>query len=109
MSSLFSTSLGYSYSSKYNASVYPVIGWNVPVGTYKVSILSSTSLEDTSATGHIKINNVEQVLPTLLFQNNTTWMEFNNIVVNDGKLAIMMWADKSKRIGWNAIKVEKIG
>lgn len=107
VSSLFATSLGYLYSSRYNTSVYPVIGWNVPSGTYKVSIFSSTSQADTSATGHVKINDTEQVLPTLSFQNNTTWMEFENIVVSDGKLAIMMWADKSKRIGWNVIKIEK--
>lgn len=109
ISSLFAIQLSYLYSSKYNASVYPIIGWNVPNGTYKVSILASTTQADTSTTGHIKINNVERVLPALSFQNNSTWMEFDNIVVNDGKLAIMMWADKSRRIGFNVIKVEKIG
>lgn len=108
ISLLFAAKIRYNYSTKYNASIYPVMGWNVPDGTYKVSILSCTTEPDTTATGHIKINNEEQKLPTLSFQHNTTWMEFDNIVVTEGKLAIMMWGDKSKRIGWNVIKVEKI-
>ncbi|WP_308745189.1 Ig-like domain-containing protein [uncultured Bacteroides sp.] len=108
LSSLFSTPLSYQYSNKYNAVVYPIIGWRVPNGTYKVSILSSTTQNDHTSTGHIKINKVEQTLPSLSLTNNKTWMEFDNIVVDDGKLAIMMWAEKSKRIGFNAIKIEKM-
>lgn len=108
LSSMFSTPLSYQYSNKYNGIIYPIIGWKVPNGTYKVSILSSTTQSDHTSTGHIKINKVEQTLPSLSLTNNKTWMEFDNIVVNDGKLAIMMWAEKSKRIGFNAIKIEKI-
>ena len=33
---------------------------------------------------------------------------FIGIVVTGGQLAIMMWADKSKKIGFNAIKIEKV-
>ena len=44
-------------------------------------------------------------LPQLSLMNNTTWMEFDDIVVSDGKLAIMMWADISNRIGFNAVKI----
>lgn len=107
LSSLFSVKIEYRYSEKYNSVVYPIIGWNVPNGTYKISILSSTSQGDNTSTGHIKINRVEMNLPSLSFTNNTTWMEFDDIVVDEGKLAIMMWAEKSKRIGFNAIKIEK--
>ena len=108
LSSMFSIPLSYQYSNKYNGIIYPIIGWKVPNGTYKVSILSSTTQSDHTSTGHIKINKVEQTLPSLSLTNNKTWMEFDNIVVDDEKLAIMMWAEKSKRIGFNAIKIEKI-
>lgn len=108
LSDMFATSLIYMYSNKYNATVYPVIGWNIPNGTYKVSILASTTQTDLASTGHIKINNVEQSLPAISFQNNKQWMEFDNIQVTEGKLAVMMYAEKSKRIGYNAIKIEKI-
>lgn len=108
MSDMFTTPLIYMYSNKYNATVYPIVGWNLPDGTYKVSILASTSQTDLSSTGHVKINNVEQSLPSISFQNNKQWMVFDNIQVTAGKLAIMMYADKSKRIGFNAIKIEKI-
>ena len=107
LSSLFSTALTYQYSNKYNDVIYPILGWNVPNGTYKVSILSSTTQNDHTSTGHIKINKVEMELPQLSLMNNTTWMEFDDIVVSDGKLAIMMWADISKRIGFNAVKIER--
>ena len=105
LSSLFSTALTYQYSNKYNDVIYPILGWNVPNGTYKVSILSSTTQNDHTSTGHIKINKVEMELPQLSLMNNTTWMEFDDIVVSDGKLAIMMWADISNRIGFNAVKI----
>lgn len=108
LSDLFATPLEYVYSNKYNATVYPVVGWNIPNGTYKVSILSSTTSADLSSNGHIKINNVEQSLPAISFQNNKQWMEFDNIQVTEGKLAVMMYAEKSKRIGFNAIKIEKM-
>lgn len=108
LSDLFATPLEYAYSNKYNATVYPVIGWNVPNGSYKISILSSTTEADLASNGHIKINNVEQSLPTISFQNNKQWMEFDNIQVTEGKLAVMMYAEKSKRIGYNVIKIEKI-
>ena len=51
---------------------------------------------------------MEQSLPTISFQNNKQWMEFDNIQVTEGKLAVMMYAEKSKRIGYNVIKIEKI-
>lgn len=108
LSDLFATPLEYAYSNKYNATVYPVLGWNIPNGTYKISILSSTTEADLASTGHIKINNVELSLPAISFQNNKQWMEFENIQVTEGKLAVMMYAEKSKRIGYNAIKIEKI-
>ena len=108
LSSSFSTPLIYWYCNKYNATPSSVIGWNVPNGTYKVSILACTTEPDTTSNGHLYINNVEKTLPALSFQNNTTWMEFEGIVVNDGKLAIMMLANKSKRLGFNVIKIEKI-
>lgn len=108
LTDLFTTPLEYAFSNKYNATVYPVIGWNVPNGTYRISILSSTTETDLASNGHIKINNVEQSLPTISFQNNKQWMEFDNIQVTEGKLAVMMYAEKSKRIGYNAIKIERI-
>lgn len=108
LSSMFSTGLEYKYSNRYNSSIYPIIGWKVPNGTYKVSILSSTTQDHHTSTGHIKINKIEMSLPSMSLTDNETWMEFDNIVVSDGKLAIMMWAEKSRSIGFNAIKIEKI-
>lgn len=107
LSSIFSTGLEYRYSYKYNGVMYPVLGWKVPNGTYKISILSSTTQSDHTSMGHLKINKDEMTLPSLSLMNNTTWMEFDNIVVDDGNLAIMMWGDVNKRIGYSAIKIEK--
>lgn len=108
VSSLFSTVLVYLYCSQYNQTPKSVIGWNVPNGAYRVSILSCTTEADSTSGRYIEINRENKALPVLSFQNNTTWMEFDNIVVTDGKLAILMHGEKNKRIGWNAIKVEKI-
>lgn len=101
----------YQYAWKYNSTTYPVYGLNVPNGTYRIRILSSTSRDESSANGHVAINGVEQTLPTPAFSltnNSKNWFEFTNIAVTDGKLLIKIWAEKSRYFGINFIELLKM-
>lgn len=101
----------YQHAYKYNGTTYPVYGLNVPNGTYRIRILSSTSRDESSANGHVAINGMEQTLPTPAFSltnNSKNWFEFSNIVVTDGKLLIKIWAEKSRYFGINFIELLKM-
>lgn len=101
----------YKYAFKYNSTTRPLYGLIVPNGTYSIKLYSSTGRADVmSSDGHVEIKGIEQAMPTPAFslQNNKQPIEFNNIVVENGKLLIRIWSEKSKRFGINFMEISKI-
>lgn len=98
----------YQFAYKYGGTLYPILGYKVPNGNYKVSILAYTTEIRNFKDGHLEINKVEQTMPDLNLQNNQQWVEFPQIAVTDGKIVLRMWGNPSKNVGLNIIKIEKL-
>lgn len=109
---IFSTSpTFYQNVTKYNTKVANCLRYKVPNGSYKVRFLSSTTeANDAYTNAVISINGVDKTseFPTGAYSRKQEWTAYMDAVVTDGKLTIMVVANPSKRVGFNAIEIKKI-